>query len=146
MDWHNYGYTILALSDPPRVVIRFAHWVERFFGSRGSAHLCVTHAMREDLNHSWGVQAETLHDRPPEHFRPTPLEEQHALFQRLGEACPGLNAFDIGMFSSQETPWTKCVGGRVELKEEAPPILVSSTSWTPDEDFGVLLEALKRKC
>ena len=66
IDWHNYGYTVLALRLPPRhPMLRLARWYELAAGRLAGAHLCVSAAFREDLAHS-GIAARVLYDRPVE--------------------------------------------------------------------------------
>ena len=47
IDWHNYGYSIMALSHASSSpIVKLAKWYEGVFGSLADDHLCVTKAMQ----------------------------------------------------------------------------------------------------
>ncbi|XP_042249250.1 chitobiosyldiphosphodolichol beta-mannosyltransferase isoform X2 [Thunnus maccoyii] len=148
IDWHNYGYTIMSLSHgSTHPVVRLAKWYEHFFGPLASHNLCVTNAMKDDLQKNWGIKATTLYDRPAAIFRETPLKLQHELFIRLADTHPqfkhsGCEDEDGGVertiFSVRDL-----TDDTVTLRAERPALLISSTSWTEDEDFSILLKALE---
>jgi len=170
IDWHNFGYTILGLSlgeGHPLVTVSRLH--ERLCARRASAHLCVTNAMRLWLLDTWGVRARLLYDRPPPFFRAAQVSEKHDLFCRLaqqlpspppsasggGVAAPG-KAVPRGRARSGARPASPLEQrqrtlvthvdartGSPVLSPSRPAVLVSSTSWTADEDFGMLLRALQ---
>ncbi|XP_060882633.1 chitobiosyldiphosphodolichol beta-mannosyltransferase [Labrus mixtus] len=148
IDWHNYGYTIMALSHGQRhPLVRMAKWYEHFFGPLAAHNLCVTKAMKDDLQENWGIKATTLYDRPASIFRETPVELQHELFMRLADTYPQFQSersdeadvqVERTVFSARDL-----TGDTVTLRAERPALLISSTSWTEDEDFSVLLKALE---
>jgi len=120
VDWHNYSHTILSLALPPsHPMVTITRLLERMFGQMASNAFCVTKAMSRDLASNWGVEARVLYDRPPDKFRPVTLEEKQDLFRKMSSDYP--------------------VFGDVD---RSTGVVVSSTSWTEDEDFGVLLDAL----
>lgn len=43
--------------------------------------------------------------------------------------------------SENQTIFTKAVGNGIEESQNRPAILVSSSSWTEDEDFDLLIDA-----
>lgn len=50
IDWHNFGYTIMALTmRPGHWLVRLALKYEKFWGRRGDGAFCVTHAMQQEL-------------------------------------------------------------------------------------------------
>jgi beta-1,4-mannosyltransferase len=128
IDWHNLGYTMLALklgwSSP---IVRWMRRHERALGRRADAHLCVSRAMQLELENHWALsQATLLYDRPAEGFMPPAPDERGALLSRL-------------------TSVSALVPAEYRLDAPArPAILVSATSWTQDEDFDLLLDALAR--
>lgn len=128
IDWHNLAYTILALRlGPHSPLVRVSEVLERFFGRYADAHLFVTQAMLRHLAHRWHLHGAmtVLHDRPPAHFRRLSEADAKAFFDRVG---PILWDGDKG--------------------ESA--LAVTSTSWTPDENMHLLLDAAsmyeKRAC
>lgn len=125
VDWHNYGYTILAQKALLRPLVPLYRAYEKFFGRRlGDANLAVTDAMAAQLRGpAFGLRSPvaTLHDRPAAVFRPV--------------ASPADRLAFLSRLPETKADARNIVDGAVRL-------LVSSTSWTADEDFGMFLDAL----
>src|SRR5262249_27376793 len=116
IDWHNFGYTVLALKlgESSRLVGAMRRY-ERALGRRADAHLCVSEAMRRELEDRWGLrEVAVVYDRPAHAFAPARAEERPQLYHRLADIL-GEN-------------------GRGLRGAERPALLVSATSWTEDED------------
>ncbi|KAJ2742447.1 mannosyltransferase [Coemansia sp. BCRC 34301] len=148
IDWHNYGYTILGMrlgSEHP--VVSLARRFERFFGKSAYAHLCVTDAMASDLRDKWRISGRliVLHDKAPRHFRRLDAEEIHKLWTRL-LADPQFAQLQLHAGGRHGAAYSLLTrrrrDGAVEVRRDRPMLVVSSTSWTADEDFSILLEAL----
>lgn len=125
VDWHNYGHTILAQNKLYALFVPIYRWYEMRIGRfLGNANLAVTDAMAAQLKgpkYKLKGPVCTLHDRPAAIFEPvTSDSDRKAILQRIPETRK--MAEDI-------------LRGSVRL-------IVSSTSWTADEDFGMLLDAL----
>ncbi|KXG53312.1 uncharacterized protein PGRI_003620 [Penicillium griseofulvum] len=126
VDWHNFGYSILALKlGQSHPLVKTSTWYEKVFCQSATAHLCVTNAMKSVLKKDFNLQAPVLplHDRPASHFNP--ILDPNARTEFL-MTLPETKEFH----SSSKTGSLR--------------VLVSSTSWTADEDFSVLIDALLR--
>ncbi|KAL3793552.1 hypothetical protein HJC23_007292 [Cyclotella cryptica] len=135
IDWHNLGYTMFDLPDSKTRFLR--------------------QALQKSLRAFVKVYEYTMASLADAHL----FEEQHELFRRLKlEEQDGLSNWRHTMEQKQSqsqndstevTLFTRAFtknGERtsVELRNDRPALLVSSTSWTPDEDFSVLLDAMDK--
>ncbi|KAL8650379.1 MAG: hypothetical protein Q9226_005170 [Calogaya cf. arnoldii] len=123
IDWHNFGYSILGLKlGSTHPLVRLSRLLERTFAAKATAHLAVSNAMVRVLKESWGLRDPVLplHDRPCPDFQPLDESQRTEFLTRCPETAPFI---------------PKILSSKMNL-------LVSSTSWTPDEDFSLLLEAL----
>jgi len=124
VDWHNFGYTILALKlGKTHPLVRLSQLYERTFSRSAAAHLTVTDVMANVLRQDYKIRSPVipLHDRPPLAFQPRDVAQRYAFLHNFAKTASRVDEFEKG-----------------KLK-----LVVSSTSWTSDEDFSLLLEALK---
>jgi beta-1,4-mannosyltransferase len=106
-------------------MVKLIKWHEMSFCHFATAHLCVSNAMARILRAGFRIQCPILplHDRPPAYFKPiTDVEERYNILSSLPETAQFVRSL---------------MTGRSRL-------LVTSTSWTPDEDFALFIEALCR--
>lgn len=127
IDWHNYGWTILAgTKGPSHPFVSISKTYEIILGQVApSANITVTRAMKRSLlGPPYNITESpivTLHDRPASIFQPLSSElERKAFLSKLPSTAPFAKSI---------------LSGETKL-------IVSSTSWTPDEDFSLLLDAL----
>ena len=98
--------------------------------------------MKNDLSKRFGATANTLYDKHNDRFRPISVEESHKLFQKLAQKYPEFYKSDANSKICDETAFTTNENGVYSWLDNRPALLISSTSWTEDEDFGILLNAL----
>ncbi|KAF1816036.1 chitobiosyldiphosphodolichol beta-mannosyltransferase [Eremomyces bilateralis CBS 781.70] len=121
VDWHNFGYSILAMKLGTRhPLVQVSQIYETLLAKYATSHFCVTKSMGRYLKKTSGIDPLTLHDRPPAIFKPLSRSERQNVLKRLPQTSPFEDEID---------------SGRTRL-------IVSSTSWTADEDFSILLDAL----
>ncbi|XP_006015606.1 chitobiosyldiphosphodolichol beta-mannosyltransferase isoform X2 [Alligator sinensis] len=147
IDWHNYGYTIMSLTHgTSHPIVNIAKWYEKFFGRLSDHNFCVTNAMKEDLQMNYNIKAITLYDKPAAFFKETPLELQHKLFMKLAKDYDSFKArTEFAHPDVEKSAFTELDvrNGSLAHVKERPALLISSTSWTEDEDFSILLKALE---
>lgn len=57
IDWHNTGYSILAMRTGENSrLTRIAKWFEAYFGRQAHAHLFVTRALQSFLSKEWSLE------------------------------------------------------------------------------------------
>ena len=125
IDWHNLGYSILALKLGSKHPFVYASsWYEEIFGQWASVHFTVTDAMAQVLRRRFALNSPVLalHDRPSHRFQAIASKDRLACLQSLPIIAKRAN----------------------DILDGTTRLLVSSTSWTPDEDFSVLIEALSQ--
>ena len=135
IDWHNFGYSILALRlGSMHPLVQISRLYERTFARSADAHFCVTNVMAQVLERDYNITTKILplHDRPASHLQVL-TEAQRSTFL---DVLPNLLSPDDG---PKLQDYQRLAS---EIKMGKSRLLVSSTSWTPDEDFSVLLEAL----
>lgn len=129
IDWHNYGWTILAGTRGARhPLVGLARRLETALGRAGFFHLTVTDAMGRQLRrppYRLAAPLMPVHDRPAAIFQPLADDDAGARRSVLERVVPAQHRGLV----------PRILDGSVRL-------VVSSTSWTPDEDFGLLLDAL----
>lgn len=127
LDWHNLGFSIYehGLKSKTHPLVLLTKYCEHFFCRYASYHLCVSKALQTYLVENCGINGTVVYDRPPNLF-------QIGSAANCSEKSRTEFLLSLGV---QNIPESICAATN-------PALIVSGTSWTADEDFSILLDAL----
>ncbi|CAF0758519.1 unnamed protein product [Adineta steineri] len=142
IDWHNYGYSMLALKHGVR------HWIvhlcqkyEFFLGQLADINICVSDTFAKNLGVHL-IKASVLYDKPTDQFHILTTEEKHQILMKMS------TKYSYKQFQGKSDDSTRFTSedekNNVTYVKDRPAILVSSTSWSEDENFTLLFDALKQ--
>jgi beta-1,4-mannosyltransferase len=135
------------------VLVSLSRALERQLSRCAHQHICVSRAMKTWLKIHFQVDANVFYDRPSAIFQPVEgslsVADRHALLTRLGfspaSLFPHLQPVSVCKPSIEQTIQTIYNNETGETTLDQSPstaMLISATSWTPDEDFELLINAL----
>lgn len=147
-------------------MVRSAKVLEGLLASFATHHICVSRAMKDWLAEHFQVRATVLYDRPPGIFNrgEVSVQERHQLLLKLGFTDSVLFPMSTNIAKRaksslicrtepaatttiQTAEYRHDQQGEVVLQLRPLPervgLVMSCTSWTPDEDFTILLSALQ---
>ena len=133
VDWHNFGFTLLAIDRRPKPIVWLYKTLERY-ACAGSINLTVSGAMKQVLS---GQGAERK-----EGFRLTPssvtvVPDTAPAFFSPCSRREFIDEVVVARKSIQPPAWF------MAADRERGLVLVSSTSWTADDDYTMLVDSLK---
>ena len=174
IDWHNLGYSMLPPGGLVRWLARRyeTYFAPSAHGHLTVTRALKQFLASSDMNVPQENSA-VLYDCPPSLFRLRSIKEQHKMLSKLHskftQACPK-HWFDAMASTTTVKPSTSIsnlmsadseqsgafIGptqtlfteeyapGRYRARKGRPALIVSATSWTRDENFGMLLTALQQ--
>lgn len=116
-----------------KILCVFGKLYEMIFGQYADYHLTVSKAFKTDLSNKFNIDASkigVLYDRAVQgKFKVLSIEEKYLFFQT--------NGFE-NMFIKQDS------NGNLSYIKDRPLLLLTSTSYTPDEDLSIIVKALTK--
>jgi beta-1,4-mannosyltransferase len=120
IDWHNISYTLLRRRlGRWHPAVRLARWIERREARRVDAHLSVSRGMAAFLTNTFGLpDVRVLYDRPAAAF--------------------------VAMQGPERERFRQALFGRLGVRSGPCGFIICPSSWTEDEDFDVVVDAVVR--
>lgn len=152
LDWHNIGFTMFKRGSTGS---RLSRYLECKLARYCTVHFCVSNAMKRWLEKEFAINADVLYDRPSKRFSVSgpSITDRHNLLKRLGFTdanvfTPSRTGNELTKNTSHQSSGDTTIqtyadsNGNIKLRSDSSRILLSSTSWTEDEDFQILLDAI----
>lgn len=149
-DWHNFAHTLMGYGQRKGTMARVAEKYEKLLAPYADGNLCVTRAMQEVLKTEYrNTHAHVFYDKPVPSIFKGRCSDKVALniFKTLTPCVedPMHPVADCGMACLHDCRVRFSNQSGIGNPDHCVPstrVLVSSTSWTPDEDFSILLDAM----